>query len=115
MSIMSHVVINFLYKNGKIFGVALFALVMAALAPLTISIFFGHAYSPSAAAVWLLLPGIVTFSAWIFALNDFRATPRDVINAVRLLLRGYDAPAPSPTIDTARGQSVVATNDGPPE
>ena len=57
----------------------------------------------------------VTFAAWLLALNDFRATPRDIFNAVRLLLRGYDAPAPSPTIHTVRGQSVVATDDNPPE
>ena len=57
----------------------------------------------------------VTFAAWLLALNDFRATPRDIFNAVRLLLRGYDAPAPSPTIHTVRGQSVVATDDNPSE
>ena len=57
----------------------------------------------------------VTFAAWLLALNDFRATPRDIFNAVRLLLRGYDAPAPSRIIHTVRGQSVVATDDNPPE
>ena len=40
------------------------ALVMAAVAPLAISVFFGAAFAQSAVAVWLLLPGIVTFSAW---------------------------------------------------
>ncbi|MBI4932444.1 MAG: hypothetical protein HY828_01120 [Actinobacteria bacterium] len=58
---------------------------------------------------------VVTFVAWLLALNDFRATPRDVFNAVRLLLRGYDAPAPSPAIDTVRSQSTVATHDDLPD
>lgn len=58
---------------------------------------------------------VATIAAWLFALNDFRATPRDVLNAVRLLLRGYDAPAPSPTINTVRGQPALATDDNPPE
>jgi O-antigen/teichoic acid export membrane protein len=40
------------------------ALVMAAITPAAIYIFFGPAFSPSAVAVWLLLPGIVTFSVW---------------------------------------------------
>lgn len=40
------------------------ALVMAALAPLAIFLFFGQAFMQSAVAVWLLLPGIVTFSVW---------------------------------------------------
>jgi O-antigen/teichoic acid export membrane protein len=39
-------------------------LVLAALAPLLITSFFGAAFAPSSIAVWLLLPGIVTFSAW---------------------------------------------------
>jgi hypothetical protein len=56
---------------------------------------------------------VITFSAWLFALNDFRATPRDVFNAVRLLLRGYDAPAPSPNLNTVRPRPAVATDDYP--
>jgi O-antigen/teichoic acid export membrane protein len=40
------------------------AIVMAAVAPLAIFIFFGSAFAQSVAAVWLLLPGIVTFSGW---------------------------------------------------
>lgn len=40
------------------------AIVMAAVAPLAIFVFFGPPFARSAAAVWLLLPGIVTFSAW---------------------------------------------------
>jgi hypothetical protein len=56
---------------------------------------------------------VVTFVAWLFALNDFRASPRDVFDAVRLLLRGYDAPAPSSTINTAR-RPTVAEHDNPP-
>lgn len=40
------------------------ALLMAALAPVAILVFFGRAFAQSADAVWLLLPGIVTFSAW---------------------------------------------------
>jgi hypothetical protein len=58
---------------------------------------------------------VVTVVAWLLALNDFRATPRDVFNATRLLLRGYDAPAPSATIDTVRGQSAVVADDNQPE
>lgn len=54
---------------------------------------------------------VVTFAAWLLALNDFRASPRDVFTAVWLLLRGYDAPAPSSTIDTVRGQSSGATGN----
>jgi O-antigen/teichoic acid export membrane protein len=40
------------------------AIVMAAIAPVAIFIFFGSAFAQSAVAVWLLLPGIVTFSGW---------------------------------------------------
>jgi O-antigen/teichoic acid export membrane protein len=40
------------------------AVVMAALAPLAIFVFFGSAFGQSAIAVWLLLPGIVAFSIW---------------------------------------------------
>ncbi len=38
------------------------ALVLAALAPFAVVLFFGPAFEESAWAVWLLLPGIVTFS-----------------------------------------------------
>lgn len=43
---------------------AVLALVMAALAPLAIVVFFGSAFQQSVVAVWLLLPGVVTFSVW---------------------------------------------------
>ena len=44
-------------------GLALVAgFVLAALAPFAIVLFFGEAFAESAWAVWLLLPGIVTFS-----------------------------------------------------
>lgn len=54
---------------------------------------------------------VATFAAWLLALNDFRATPRDVFNAVRLLLRGHDAPAPSPTLTTVRDRAAGSTNN----
>ena len=54
---------------------------------------------------------VLTFAAWLYALNDFRATPRDVVNAVRLLLRGYDAPAPSPDINVGRAQPAADVTD----
>lgn len=61
-----------------------------------------------AAQVTGLVLGIVlavaTLAAWLAALNDFRGTPRDTFNAVRLLLRGYDAPAPSDTIHSVRAR-----------
>jgi hypothetical protein len=50
---------------------------------------------------------VVTIALWLTALNDFRATPRDVFNAVRLLLRGYDAPSPSPLIATVRTERAA--------
>lgn len=40
------------------------AVVLAALAPLAIYVFFGSAFAQSVVAIWLLLPGIVTFSVW---------------------------------------------------
>ncbi len=40
------------------------AVLLAAIAPFAIRLFFGAAFESSAQAVWLLLPGIVTFSAW---------------------------------------------------
>ncbi|MDO8390797.1 MAG: hypothetical protein Q7V57_09930 [Actinomycetota bacterium] len=58
---------------------------------------------------------VVTTVAWLLALNDFRATPRDIINAVRLLLRGYDAPAPSNAIDAVRRQRAAVATDRQPE
>ena len=47
----------------------------------------------------------LSIGAWLFALNDFRARPRDAVSAVRLFLRGHDAPAPSPLIGQARARS----------
>jgi hypothetical protein len=46
----------------------------------------------------------VSTGAWIASLNDFRASPRDAVNAVMLFLRGYDAPAPSGVISAARAE-----------
>jgi hypothetical protein len=55
-----------------------------------------------------LAAGIVlTFgaiAAWIAGLNDFRGKPGDALDAVRLVLRGYDAPAPSDTIHIVRAR-----------
>lgn len=45
---------------------------------------------------------VVATVAWMLVLNDFRASPRDAITAVWLLLRGYDAPAPSDAIHSVR-------------
>ena len=59
-----------------------------------------------------LIVGIViallAVGAWLAALNDFRAAPRDAIAAVRLLARGRDAPAPSDAIERARAAQIVA-------
>jgi O-antigen/teichoic acid export membrane protein len=43
---------------------AVSALLIAVLAPVVIPFFFGAAFAESSVAVWLLLPGVVTFSAW---------------------------------------------------
>ena len=55
-----------------------------------------------------LAVGIVLFvlsiGAWVAALADFRATPRDTITALGLLLNGYEAPAPSEAMRAARAQ-----------
>ncbi|MHB8502277.1 MAG: oligosaccharide flippase family protein [Candidatus Acidiferrales bacterium] len=40
------------------------AILLALAAPFAISAFFGPAFAPSVLVVWLLLPGIVTFSGW---------------------------------------------------
>ncbi|MEK7424019.1 MAG: hypothetical protein AAB131_09295 [Actinomycetota bacterium] len=55
---------------------------------------------------------VVTIAAWLVTLNDFRAKPRDTFDAVRLLLRGRDAPAPSPKLGTARAERTPGA--GPP-
>lgn len=44
----------------------------------------------------------VTLAAWMASLNDFRASPRDTLDAAWLLARGYPAPAPSSIARTAR-------------
>jgi len=51
-------------SRSVLFLAAAAAIVMAAVAPVAIFIFFGSAFAQSVAAVWLLLPGIVTFSGW---------------------------------------------------
>lgn len=51
--------------------------------------------------------------AWVASLNDFRATPTDTINAVRLFLRGRDAPAPSGTVNAARDQLAAIPRTDP--
>ena len=43
-----------------------------------------------------------SIAAWLAALNDFRTPPRDTLNAAKLLLQGYDAPAPSNKIRDQR-------------
>jgi hypothetical protein len=58
---------------------------------------------------------VVTFAAWLVALNDFRATPRDIVNAAWLLLRGRDAPAPSRNLDVARAERSAAASATPPD
>ena len=65
---------------------------------------------------------VLSFGAWLIALDDFRATPRDTLNAVRLLLKGRDAPAAPDTIRTIRAvqnapvapaATAVAPDNGP--
>jgi hypothetical protein len=62
-----------------------------------------------------LAAGIVlTFgaiAAWIAGLNDFRGKPGDALDAVRLVLRGYDAPAPSDTIHIVRARRREAASE----
>jgi len=45
---------------------------------------------------------VVTTGAWLLALNDFSASPRDTVSALGLLLRGYDGPAPASVVARAR-------------
>lgn len=54
-----------------------------------------------AAGIVLTLAAI---GAWVAGLNDYRGKPRDALDAVRLVLRGYDAPAPSDTIRIVRAR-----------
>jgi hypothetical protein len=54
-----------------------------------------------AIGITLAVAGIL---AWLVALNDFRASPRVAVTAVYLLLRGYDAPAPSAAMRAARAR-----------
>jgi hypothetical protein len=51
---------------------------------------------------------VLAVGAWIAALNDYRGTPRDALDAVRLVLRGYDAPAPSDTVRIVRARRQEA-------
>ena len=48
---------------------------------------------------------VISTAAWLLSLNDFRASPRDAFGAVRLFLRGHDAPAPSTVISQARART----------
>lgn len=64
-------------------------------------------------ARWLLIGiGIAGLgvTAWFLALRDYRASPRDTMSAVKLLLRGYDAPAATRHLHAAR----AAAKKGPP-
>lgn len=47
---------------------------------------------------------LVSLGGWFLALHDYRASPRDTIAAVKLLLRGYDAPSPRDRIAAARAR-----------
>ena len=68
----------------------------------------------SGLALGLVLTAI-SVAAWFMALSDYRATPRDTLSAVKLLLRGYDAPAPTDTIRAARAalKAAVTKSGGP--
>ncbi len=48
-------------------------------------------------------------TAWLLALKDYRATPRSTVRAVRLLIRGYDAPRPSTQLESLRAESTPPT------
>ena len=74
----------------------------------TAMIFSGwKAHAGSGLAVGIVLAGL-GIGAWLAALNDFRATPRDAFNAVRLLLGGHDAPTPSAAMHAARAERDAA-------
>ena len=46
--------------------------------------------------------GVLSLAAWVAALNDYHASPRDTLRAVRLLLRGSEAPGRSARLRAAR-------------
>lgn len=58
-----------------------------------------------------LLVGLLLVSTgvcfWFMALSDYRATPRSTIAAVKLLLRGYDAPSISPGSSRQSGRGAT--------
>lgn len=57
--------------------------------------------------------GGLSVVGWILALSDYRASPRDTLAAVKLLLRGYDAPASRDTIRAVRAaQRAAAAQSG---
>jgi hypothetical protein len=60
-----------------------------------------------------LLVGLLLVSTgvcfWFMALSDYRATPRSTIAAVKLLLRGYDAPSISPELEAERARRDAET------
>jgi len=88
-------------------------LVVLAFASTAMIIAGWHAAGGSGLAAGIILT-VAAVAAWILALNDFRATPRDTANAVRLLLRGYDAPAPSDTIGVTRARRREAAEHQTP-
>lgn len=91
-------------------AVTLVVLVLASAAMISAG---WHASEGSGLAIGIVLT-IAALTAWVLALNDFRATPGDTIHAVRLLLRGYNAPAPSDTVSAVRARRRETASDRTP-
>ena len=92
-------------KHTTQFESATIAVTLVVLAAAnTAMIFAGVKANGGAGLAVGIVVACLSSGAWIASLNDFRASPRDAIDAVRLFLRGYDAPAPSGVIGSARAE-----------
>ena len=88
-----------------------FVTLMVLIAANTAAIVAGVTAGGGAGLAAGIAVAVVTTGAWLLALNDFSASPRDTVSALGLLLRGYDGPAPASVVARARALRAQAVEN----
>lgn len=72
----------------------------------------GYQAGETTGLIFGLALSAIGIALWTFALRGYRAGPAQTVNAIRLLLRGREAPGPSDALRIARASDPPTSADG---
>ncbi len=93
-------------QTTELESATVFATLIVLVASTVAMIASGHEASGRSGVTIGVVLSVIAVASWLLALKDYRASPRSTVRAVRLLIRGYDAPRPSAKLESLRADTT---------